>query len=160
MSNRTDRFDETEERRIIHGANGYGVELHGGDSEERIDVLKQLLDDPVIVIDGNDIPDSDTFTEQVLLEAGVDEEKIEKLYNPSSIDIRRAFSQTEPSLIIANFDAMDEDTQTNVAQMMKGIAEGLDSDTSQFGYTSEKGGIVTRAEPDLSVRVLNYNLDS
>jgi|AntDeeMinimDraft_4_1070355.scaffolds.fasta_scaffold02399_3 hypothetical protein len=152
-------LDENDERRFKHAAGGYGVEVHGSSPEDREAMLQKHLNDPLVTVDGQEINSSEDLVERALIEMGADEDEVKEIYNIGGIELRRALADSGNSLAILHFDAMGEDVRKAVAQMMKGVAEQTQTDEIMFGYTSEDGGELVRAESDLSMRVLSWGLE-
>lgn len=125
-------LDETDERRFRHSCEGYGAEVTDGTAEQRKEALLERIDEPVVEIDGREIGSTEEFSE--------------------------AMPNAEANITILEFDSMDSEIQTSVAQRMKGVAEAMNSDR-MIGYTAEEGGAVVRAEFDLSARIRTWGLE-
>jgi len=152
------RLTDKEKQHLKHRATGYGAEIYGGTAEERKTVLQAEFPDPTITIDARTISSQDEFIAEALSELGMDEEEIERLFI-GPIDLRRALDEPESNVIILEFDDLEFETQKSIAQLMKGIAETIKSDTIMFGYTSSEKGSVVRAVPDLTGRVGSFGID-
>lgn len=153
-------LDETNERKFVHGATKYGVEVHGGTPDAREAVFREQFDEPLVVVDGREADSEEDLMKSALIQLGAEKEELENRYSIGSTDIRRALTETENNFVITEFDAMDRDTQTNVAQMIKAIAEGMDMrDTNiMLGFSCAEGGAVVRAEHDLSIRIRSWEI--
>lgn len=55
---------------------------------------------------------------------------------------------------------MSDGVQTDVARHFKAFAEQVTDDDIKFGFASQEGGAVVRAEPDLRMRVRSVELAS
>lgn len=147
------QVDETDHRQFRHGATGYGVEIYGGTTEARTAILRELFDEPLVTVDCRDYDTAEEVVSAALQSLGVDPTPIAPY-----IDLRRELGGTEYHFAIVEFDALDSDEQTNLAQTMKGVAEELPGRDTMLGYTCSQGGVVTRAESDLSARVRSWEV--
>ncbi|WP_135666786.1 hypothetical protein [Halorhabdus rudnickae] len=153
-------LDETGERQFEHGARGYGVEVYGGTAEDREAVLRDRLGGDVVAVDARTVEDSEELVKSALLEMGVDKKEIEKRRRVGGRVLRRVLVDTGHSFAILELDQLESDARTSVAQMMKGVAEGMmDADEVMIGFSSEEGGAAVHAEPDLRMRVRSWEIN-
>lgn len=150
-------LDEPGRRLFQQAARGYGVELYGGTPEQRHQVLAAIFDEPTWWVDGRTIDTAPDFYTRVVEASGVSIDETVDTAHSQQFAVESRLEDTGANLIIEAFDAMPGDVQTDVAQSLKGIAEALTSNT-HFGFTSQDGGAVVRAEPDLRMRVRSYEL--
>lgn len=138
--------------------NQYGAVISGGTASEREEEVVNALTGDTLVVDCRDITDKEDFITTVIHDSGyMTADEIDDLFNPGSIEMRRALRYADGNLVVAEFDSMDADTQRGVAQLLKGIIEHSEWDDG-IVFTAEKAGVVTQAERDLSGRVKNYEL--
>lgn len=153
-------LDEGDERHFQHELTGYGTVVIGGDAESRKTEILKYMDEPVIVADGNNITSDRDLWVHIITSAydDVSESDLESkrsLY----INARRSLVDTDSGILIHEFDAMDSDVQTDIAQSFKGIAENMNFD-QEIGFTATEGNPVVRAEFDLSMRVRTWELET
>lgn len=152
-------LDETEQHMLQHAANGYGAEITGGSPDDREQALYEHLTGPFVTVDGRQATDEDDVMARIVSQAtDVSYEDAADDSLLSSIDVRRALQESGHNILFLEFDSMPSDTQTGVAQMMKGTAEARGFN-GQIGYSCETGGSVVQAEFDLSSRVRTWDLD-
>ena len=151
------QLDETDKQKFRHGATGYGVELYGGVADSRISELRDHFDEPLVTVDCREADTSGEVIDMALREFGIDEEKIDRLAM-GPFDLRKVINQTEKHFAILEFDSLGFKEQRSVAQIIKGLAEGLNNDDIMLGFTSSMGGAVTSANPDLSMRVRSWQV--
>lgn len=149
-------LDETEQHMFRHSASGYGVEVTGGTPSDRERALREYLDEPFVTVDGRTCTSyNDVLTRLVARareESVTDDERI------SAITVTRALVEADTNVLFLEFDALPTETQTDVAQMTKGLAERREFE-GQIGFSSRNGGRVVRAEPDLSMRVRTWDVN-
>jgi len=154
-------LSESKQRHFDNFATGYGVEVYGGTPEDREAALRDQFGDPVVVVDGRDVDSQEELVKSALLDMGISKNELESRFSIGSIDLKRALIESQSHIILTEFDSMSSEVQTNVARMMKGIAEDWDLDGVEImlGYTCEEKGAVVRAERDLSIRVRSWGLE-
>ncbi|MFC6770303.1 hypothetical protein ACFQDD_01975 [Halorubrum pallidum] len=141
------------------GAIGYGVEVYGGTHEQRRAVFEIQFGDPTVYVDARECSDSTSLFRTALLSIADDAERIEQLPSYSGHYLRQELERAGSNFVIEEFDSLPSDARTSVARSMKAIAEGLGSDEVKLGFTTEEGGSVVHAEPDLRMRVRSWEVD-
>lgn len=149
-------MEESTKLRLEHGACGYGVVVHGQTASERKKFLKEQLTEPHVVIKCEEVEDIDEIVDKIITETGFITEPANLHIGP--IDARRALSETGTSLIISEFEELDSDTRTSLAQLLKAFAEQVRNEDVMIGYACEKSDSVARAEWDLSGRLYKHEL--
>jgi len=133
--NKRDTYD------FRHGAEGYGVEVYGGTVEQRRAAFEIQFDDLTAFVDARDASNADELFKSALA-AVIGEQAIRNGQNIfSGWRLRRELELAESSLVIVEFDSLPSDEQTTVAQRMKGLAEGLQSDAVKLGLHERVGWI-------------------
>jgi len=141
-----------------HRIGGYGlVAIHGDSKEEREQFMRDNMSDPLIVVDGEEIESDQDMFDSVLLDIGVTQEELDK-YSTGSIYMERGLVENEANILFVNFDAMDKDLQSSIAQHFKSLAENRNFD-GEIGFTATEGNPVVRAESDLRMRVYSWDVD-
>lgn len=150
-------LDETEEHIFEHAALGYGVEVSGGEQQEREEALRANLDGSFVAVECTDISSKEEFLQAAIRNARdvPDDESVEHV---SVIQMEKALAQADCTFLVLEFDSPEHSVQTDIAQTMKGVSEGRRFDGA-IGFSCEEGGSVVRAEPDLSMRVKSYTID-
>lgn len=149
-------LDESGKHRFNHAATTYGAVIYGGPPEVRINEITTRLTDPLVAIDCREINSGDEFVRTAIKNASPDEKAPKEEAHIGLIDLRRKVNNTESSLAVLEFDALSYDTQKEIAQMMKSLAETVESDDIMLGYTTSIGERVSRAERDLSMRIKEF----
>ncbi|RLM68583.1 hypothetical protein [Halorubrum sp. Atlit-26R] len=154
-------LNETDTRMFRRGAQGYGVEVYGGTPEQRRAAFEIQFDEPTVFVDAREMDAAEDLFKTVLLAVtDRDEEAIENQPSWAGWDLQRPLEETDTNLVILEFDSLPSDARTNVAQHMKALAENLRVDEVKLGFTSEEGGSVVHAEPDLRMRVKSWEIES
>lgn len=151
-------LDESEQHMFQHAADGYGAVVAGGTPDQREETLRDLLDGPFTVVDCREIETSDEFHDEVVVKTGYrDRDELHK-YMLSDIDLERGLSAAETTLLILEFDSIDDpDERKAIAQTMKAVAErGI---PGGIGYACVEPDAVVKAEFDLSARVKSWVID-
>lgn len=152
-------LDDMEADKFEHAATrNYGALVHGGSPSEREEAVNEQLDHDLVFVDCRNIDSAEDMVRDVLLEiTDVTEEELDKRYSLGLMELRRAFEDaSEEGVVLVEFDSMDSETQTNVAQMMKGFVEQGDP---VIAYTCKESDAVTLAESDLRGRVQAFETD-
>lgn len=153
-------LDDTEEHMFRHAASGYGAEVAGGTPDDREDALREYLDDPFLVVDGRDFEDTDAIIDSLVIQSGYCNPDELDDYHITWTDAKRGLERADvETILFLEFDSLPSDTQTSIAQLMKGVAEHSDFDGC-IGYSVEDGGSVVKAEFDLASRVRTWDIDA
>lgn len=148
-------FEKSDWMRIQHTAQGYGAELYGGTPEARRDALEELIEGPHASVDCREVESLEGFIRRGI-ESCTDGSVKDNLIL-SDRDLTRALNESGRNLLVLEFQAMESDVRTSVAQLLKGAAERRNAEF-WIGYTCAEGGAVVDAEFDLSMRVQSWEI--
>lgn len=144
----------SEDHSIRRAVSGYGLEVSGGSESQRKKALDERLSNPIITVNVANIEDMESFNNSLLKSLGYNDEEIKGIVGKGAFEVKEGLNQTGSSILVHNFDNAPSEVQKSIAQQIKGFAEQID-DQVQFGFTSDEGEAVVRANPDLSGRVLH-----
>lgn len=152
-------LDEQEQQVFDSAARQYGVVVYGATPAEREAALREAIGSDstseFIEIDGREIADNDEVRLELVHQAtGWAPHEVKRLW------IRTPglyVAEYQKGVLVFEFDAMDAETQTYVAQTLKGLAERRGYE-EPIGYTCEEAGAVALADPDLSARLCTWEL--
>lgn len=151
-------LDEGEHQRFEHAASGYGVVITGGTPDDREAALRDNLDGPLVTIDCREMDSMQDIYDAIILNSGHRDEEHVETYSIGPVDASRALTETGSGVLVLEFEELDSDDQTSLAQFFKGVAErrGFEGD---IGYACREPDSVVRAERDLSMRIQSWQLE-
>ena len=153
------RFSDDETRSIKHRLRGDGAVFDGGDPDERLAVANHYIEDPVIVVDCREINSLNDFFQAIVAESAASDSIAQKRNNVRQYEVQIVLTHTDESLLIAEFDSLEQSMQRIVAHSAKGFCEHSDlSERQEFAYTCEDGDSVILANGDLAGRVKVWTL--
>jgi hypothetical protein len=140
-------YDTPEEAVERYKNNAYALQFTNGTREEYETLFEEAYPEPRTSIECTPEMDVDALIGAIADELGLDIER-----DPSPrVTISSRFSEQGGSIMLYEYDQLDDDTARFVAQYMKGVAE-----TARdlcIAYTVEDTDALYRANPDLSGRV-------
>lgn len=145
-------------RKIDHWASGYGVVFYDGEPEEREELLREYLSEPFAVIDCREVSEMAEIYETVILQTDYGDEGFLDTHSIGPIDMNRALRQSSHSLLILEFEELNDDAQKSLAQYCKGLGEDMNFD-KQIGYACAESDSVVQAEWDLTGRILSVPVE-
>ena len=150
--------DESDKQRVKNYAAEHGIEIAGEYPEDHRIAIEQHLE-PVVIVDCLLEESSEDCIKQMSESLDVADNNMDDIGNDTRM-IREGLIDNGLNLAFLRFDTLPDDAQQSLAQLMKGIMEGVTENELLLAFSSRDGGAVTHAEPDLRGRIRRYDIEN
>lgn len=139
--------------RQLHRA--YAIQLTGGTHDDYTTLIHDLYPEPRVEVDCATIDSFDDFLDTIT------DDLTTAQVGDSARHINKHFAAEEGSLVLYNFDEMDDDTIREMAMYLKGLWEDLNYSSDPhiaIAITTDDASALFAGNGDLAGRVLTLNL--
>ena len=138
--------------RFVRASKNYGAIITGGTPKNREQFLRSTLDGPFVTINCSKINSEEELIQNCLKQMNYFEGDGPGNEILMPVDLRKALQDNNYSILVLEFEELNEELQTFIAQFLKGLVEVGKYD-KMIGYACGERESVVRAEPDMSMRI-------